>query len=733
MRKLRSKFSMILFCLLIMGLQLLAQTLQPPTGGVFIPRNGSFEGRIGHSHVLFNSNDGGVMSVVAGEWPDIKTAAMLDMVFTIENKPSMNAIELHQSFDKNPKILFLEEGNDRIGIRVLFKLYGQDNVYHGHGMTETWLYPDGQIFISAAAMFENLADNEAVSAASINIDEFVSDPRNIKSSIQNLNDVSIPERYIMLNNADQSPELPVNLSLFWRTGRMEHDTYIYRSSFGLKGAPVFFRWPDYFRQAYTQLTQPDFSRKVQRFPWPPGNGVYIDEIISSQNITKLKWPVENKDTNPLNSFNALFRLAMGPDIKSVETFVSAEKYPISFTIQGGVLHGNAKLPDDKGYNDQEGCYEIRKVDSKIPLVITLPEDPMGRTIRVKVIALSGNGAVTTTIDGNSLVPQLSSDGGIADDPLAPIREQPEAAANAALITVKLTNKQQSLVVKEEEGIQLVYQTRDPSRNFAIYSTKSGSRWSSLRFSLIDGHARNMRAYGKQDWALTENLMHWFALMGYSPEQMLDQLRNFEVVKNGPEEIIFKYTSNNFNDGAQSEFIVRINNDSPFMKMNVKATFTVLSQWPYNSTQFFDAFPFRGVEPIDWWYDNVMHMSSDGKWQTSTTLDQTKKGDLDMHGIQGTTFISLYSSDRGNMMMLVKNLKPDLVTSHVICSNYIDLHMNVILNDSKLQHKKDYKDLKLSVEYELGIWGNETLTKDQLIEIGNKSIKAGTLVVPDIEY
>ena len=70
-----------------------------------------------------------------------------------------------------------------------------------------------------------------------------------------------------------------------------------------------------------------------------------------------------------------------------------------------------------------------------------------------------------------------------------------------------------------------------------------------------------------------------------------------------------------------------------------------------------------------------------------------------------------------------------VKSDSVCTNYIDLHMNVILNDPKMQHEKDYKNFKLSVEYELAIWGDGKLTDEQLIEIGRKSIKAGTLVMP----
>jgi len=60
--------------------------------------------------------------------------------------------------------------------------------------------------------------------------------------------------------------------------------------------------------------------------------------------------------------------------------------------------------------------------------------------------------------------------------------------------------------------------------------------------MVDGHARNMRAYGKQDWALAENLLLWFLGCGFTPEQMLDQVRDLVILKNGPDEIAFKYTS-----------------------------------------------------------------------------------------------------------------------------------------------------------------------------------------------
>ncbi|HEV2833163.1 MAG TPA: hypothetical protein VGW31_14370, partial [Hanamia sp.] len=510
--------------LIAMGAMSVAQSQQNVRGGVFIPRNGGYEGVIGRSQVFFDQVAGGVMSVHT-QGNGAKEIARLDMAFNIHNSSSKSNIETRQSFDKSPKILFLEEGNDRIGLRVLFELYDNKNAYYGHGMTETWLYPDGQIFITAAAMFENIPDNAEVSMGKMEINipkELISIGR--KNSQVAMNDAATPSRFQMLTSGDRKSGLP-GLSLYWRTGRLEHDTYISRSLFGEEGAPSYYRWPDYFRQAYVEpvVTGRDFLR------WPVGRGVYIENVTLNNKGAQLNWPIDPKQPKKRPSFNTLFRLALVADGNTAKTFVETERKQVEMKVSGGMIHGNEKARDDKGYNDQEGCYEVRKTGES-PLVITLPADPLKRTIRIKAIALTQHGAIVASLDGKQLLPQLTSDGGIADDPLAPITEQPEAPANAAMVTVQLTSKPQILTFTEQDGIQLVYQTRSQLREYAIYSTKTGPRWSGVMFSLVDGRARNMRAYGQQNWALTENLLHWFPDVGYTPEQMLNYLRDFEIIK-----------------------------------------------------------------------------------------------------------------------------------------------------------------------------------------------------------
>jgi hypothetical protein len=82
-----------------------------------------------------------------------------------------------------------------------------------------------------------------------------------------------------------------------------------------------------------------------------------------------------------------------------------------------------------------------------------------------------------------------------------------------------------------------------------------------------------------------------------------------------------------------------------------------------------------------------------------------------------------------MLMLTKNFKPELPTDYVICGNYTDFHMSVLFTDPNQKLSKVAKGFKSSVEYELAVWGDEKLTRDQLIEIGKKSLEKGKLVIP----
>jgi len=631
------------------------------------------------------------------------------MTFQVTTNSSPEPVTVSQEFDRSPEVIFIEEGNQRLGVRVKCKLYDTNNRYHGHGMVEAWVYPTGEMFVTTAAAFEDALAHETVPAART---EFRLAPEYQSAGFASDQPADIP-----LTPAAQPRAIPLGadspagrrvtltgtgvptLGLSWRGLGMEHNNFVYRKE---KGAPYYYRWPHYLWQAY-QGGKPPVG-----LAFGPG-------------LVSLAWDAA---ASPTPSYAALFRLVALPGQTTVDSFVAAERDPVKLELSGGVIHGNLD-----GYNDLEGVYEVRKTDN--PMTVKLPADERRRTVRVKIIALNGHGAVVATLDGQPVVPHLTSEGGIADDPLAPIREQLEGPADMALVTVPLTDKPQTLIIKEQDGVQVAYQTRDRWRSLACFSTKTGGKYPGFRFSLVDGRARNMRAYGNREWALTENLLTWFSFCGFTPEQMVDQIADFEVLKNGPDEAIFRYASVNANGRARSEYVVRVPADAPAQTINVTATFTVLERWPHASSQFFDVFPFRGVWPQDWWYDEVLWLAPDGRSKWLRTVEATYGGDTKLQEFADGGFFALYRSDRGNMVILTKNFRPNLPTKYVICGNYIDYHMELLFQGADGKPAPPPKGFQATMEYDLAVWGDAKVTREQLIKIGQDSIKAGRLVLPGL--
>jgi hypothetical protein len=674
-------------------------------GGFFVPYNGGWEGRIGQARFAVASTDGGRLELrdAAGNavarlgWECTPTRA--------DGQPLM----VRQTADRSPEVRFLEEGDQRLGVRVHFKLYDDAGLYHGHGMTEVWAYPDGQVFVTACAMFEDPAAHQGVSQASLKLEGAVQSLE-IGDGGQRSGEAAAMPVFVTGSNAPPAGWLEFQgvkdatpFALYWRPSwTMDHHNFVARPE---GGSPTYYRWPAYLSQAY--------------YGFGPPRTVRVDKLGQ----VSLDWDTAKTADKPGACFGAVFRLVAGKG--KAKAFAAIDRQPLTPEVSGGVIHAALRF-GGPGYNDQEGAYEIRKTGDVLRVVF--PADPLGRTVRVKAVGLSGHGAVVAEVDGQPVIPQLAGDGGIADDPLAPIREPPEGPADMALVTVQLGAAPRVVTVRETAGVQLAYQNRDAWRSYCLYGTKTGPRWPGFRFSLVDGRARYMRKYGEREYALGENLLTWFSFCGYTPLQIADRLEDFTVLRNGPDEAVFRYSSLNGNGRVRSVYEVAVPAEAPAMTMRVKAGFQVLESWPFHNAQFFDVFPFRGVMPQDWWYGEVLFVAPDGRAKWLGTLDRKFGGDTEVETFSGGGFFALYSADRGNMLMLTKNFKPDLPVKHVICGNYVDFHMEVLFKDAAGKPAFPEKGTAVSMEYELAVWGDAKTTREQLIEIGRKSIKAGKLVL-----
>lgn len=702
---------------------LAAPVFSAPSGGIFVPRNGGYEGCMGRSHVFVDRTAGGVIDFLKGDQPRAEKLARLDMVFAVKLRNAATPVEVRQSFDRSPEIIIIEEGNERTGIRVKFKLFDRTELYHGYGLTETWMYPDGTMFFSGGVCFEDSLAHAAVTDARLSLSltdgystvttgaaPSASDPSFALESARTLplTDAAIPGRFLLLGGQGRP-----GLGMFWRTGKLDLYTWAARTypDKNNTGAPSYFRWPTYLPQALPNL----FS-----------TATVPTHVRYGKGSADLLW-LNGKSAGNVNpTFYTNLRFAVPTDAPQLRRHVEAERNLLTPKVRGGTIDDHER--NHIGYIDNEGVYQIRKTGD--PLTVTLPADPLGRTVYVKAICLDGHGAVTAELDGKPVVPHLVSEGGIADDPLAPLREQPEGPADMALVPVILGSSPRTLVIHETEGVQYAYQTRDSWRNVMCFSSETGKRRSGFRFSLVDGRMRNIRKYGDSGWALTENLLTWFKNCGQSPVDMIDQIRDFRVLKNGPDEAVFYYRSVDANERAQSEYTVRVPANAPAMTMRVSTTFTVLEYWPYTTNQFFDVFPFRGVDPREWWYDSVLWLTPDDRVKWESTKKWTFEGDKNLTEITGDGFFALCSADRGNMLILNRNFKPRLPVSYIICGNYIDYHMDVHFVDAQGRPKLPEKGFTMSMDYELALWGDAGTTREEIIEIGKRSLKAGKLVLPE---
>jgi len=367
--------------------------------GVFVPRNGGVEGRLGASHTYLNATAGGVLEVVNGEWPKLNRLARAEPQFSLRLPPATAPSDVRQGFDRNPEIVYLEEGRERLGVRVRFKLYDAANGYHGHGMTEVWAYANGEVFVSCAASFEGMApayagggtvtvrvhkitgsqtcavplkDSErpSVTAARVSIDcaetgktplsgSGPTNPVTVQSAADGIafGDTTLPGRYIVVN-----PGTEQALGLYWRSGRSESANYIFRKE---GDAPTYYQWPGFLLQAYG------------------GHG--LRQIRAAGDHVWLEWVDDRFDPGPNSEFTASFRLMAGAGEPDVKSRVAAEREPLSLSIEGGIAHArDGRL---NGYNDMEGVYEALKTNN--PVRITIPSSPQTGFLRVKIVGLSG--------------------------------------------------------------------------------------------------------------------------------------------------------------------------------------------------------------------------------------------------------------------------------------------------------------------------------------------------------
>src|SRR5689334_6479909 len=126
--------------------------------GVFVDRRTHWLGRIGPFGMSFAKHAGGALGfgrprdepqrgTLSGTGltgNSLRVSARLRLVCRCDSDAGDydQPVLIRQENDPAPKIMFLEEGPVRVGMRVLFDLLDENGHYHGDGRMDAWLYAE---------------------------------------------------------------------------------------------------------------------------------------------------------------------------------------------------------------------------------------------------------------------------------------------------------------------------------------------------------------------------------------------------------------------------------------------------------------------------------------------------------------------------------------------------------------------------------------------------------------
>ena len=82
--------------------------------------------------------------------------------------PSGSRRLVEQSHDPQPQWIFVEEGPQRLALRLRYALYDDEGEYHGDGLQNVFAYASGELFLSSAVSFADQSAHRGIADAWLN-------------------------------------------------------------------------------------------------------------------------------------------------------------------------------------------------------------------------------------------------------------------------------------------------------------------------------------------------------------------------------------------------------------------------------------------------------------------------------------------------------------------------------------------------------------------------------------
>jgi len=716
--------------------------------GTFGRQGGSIIGRIGPLTARWDRHRGGVLAIAhrppgpgrrAG--PSVEFTACARV--TKEHHPWL----VSQANDSDARLIFCEEGPERLVMRVMYALVDDRGQYHGDGVCYAVLWANGDAHIATAIRFVDLTAHDTVTDAWVEA-RLPEQPDAVEVGTRSRTRLSparlrgprwfrlpggVPGRSVVARSADAC----VAFAWFNDGGNCYEDLGGVGAWAGPGSeAPYYDRWGHLYEQ------------------WGGETGWRAHEsaalgLAGAEDGFAFTWhwlrDVQEKAT-PNMAFRALLALRFGDEVEAVPSRrrpssarqrpraqptgrphvrdrLNAFHNPIVPVVEGGEFRCLDVL---------ENALVVKKTAEVTKL--TFRRDALGRTAHVRLYGLSGTGGVMVGARGSPIVPHLVSHGGVTDDPYgpnhirpgdrhAPLIGDPAVPPDEVVFSVPLSRRGKTIVtVRETPGINLAYLKWDDRRTFVIRA--SGLDAPLAEFSARTLCLHNLRARADIRPALVRLPLYWYQCNASTPLHCLNILETLRLQANGPEALRFELVSHNRGQRARSTMGVVIPAVSAAPVVRVNARLDVLRQWDLPAIQYLNSFPGNSWQPRDWPRDWVVLVDTAGHVTErffKERLDGERRGDPLIEWRDRLVFVQ-GAADCGNIAIYVANTSPARQRhAYRLCSVWLDSHFEVVNPKAPLRAGRRFE-----TEYVLAVGGDQRLTRAQAGDIARKALSAGTL-------